>query len=50
MESNIFTITDENDNIDPSVCICDDTSVYYPCSTCGKYYDDELEAALCCLE
>lgn len=45
---NIFIVSNNNDSL--SVCICDDTGVHYPCPICGKYYDDELEAILCCLE
>ena len=45
---NIFISS--NNNEASSVCICDDTGIHYPCPTCGKYYDDELESTLCCLE
>ena len=42
---------EENKNQDNSitVCICDENGVHYPCPTCGKYYDDELDALFCCL-
>lgn len=46
--NNIFIST--NSDISPSVCICDDAGIHYPCSKCGKYHDDELDALTCCLE
>ena len=37
----------KNDRV---ICTCDESGVHYPCPTCGKLHDDELEALLCCLE
>ena len=39
-----------NQDTEPTICICDENGVHYPCSICGKYYDDELDAVLCCME
>lgn len=36
-------------NNSTAVCIYDENGIHYPCSTCGKYYDDDLDALLCCL-
>lgn len=40
----------ENTEPSLSVCICDDVGIHYPCPTCGKYYNDEIDALICCLE
>lgn len=46
---NIFISEDNNDSVS-SVCICDDTGVHYPCPTCKKNYDNEVDALICCME
>lgn len=43
-------ISESNNTVNPSICICNDTGVHYPCSTCGKYYDNEIDALICCIE
>ena len=30
-------------------CICDDNGIHFVCSTCGKYYDDDFDALMCCI-
>jgi hypothetical protein len=30
--------------------ICDDDGIHYICSECGKYYDTDWDAVMCCLE
>lgn len=39
-----------NNDASPSVYICDDTGIHYPCPKCGKQYDDKMDALMCCLQ
>lgn len=36
--------------IDKVVCTCNESGVHYPCPVCGKLHEDELDAAICCLD
>lgn len=32
-----------------TVCICDEKGIHYPCPNCGKQYNNDLDALMCCI-